>query len=602
MEKDLDTKLYNEYLNGKEEAFKILYEKYKNKILYFIYNIVKDYQKAEDITQDVFIYVLQHEIREGYSFKYYIYLIAKSRVLNYINIENRRNKINEKYFSKTIEESQNDVIDILTKEEEKKILIESINMLEDKYRNAIYLVKIEGLSYKETADILEESLSNVKTIIHRGKKELRKIIMKKGFDEMNKVSKIILIILCTTILLSGLVYAGALIYKKFNKNHNITFNASYKSTLNENTINNLWIGTLDLAWKELKDKIGGEIELEENVDIANQLNESTFSNDMLSNEDYEISVTMTETNGYNIEAKLNKKLSFEKKFDNFSNDYNYTFGKDNNSKEYIKYFGINNASKEELNDNVNVLFYNRISNSATNNDFAVLLKTNEGDEIILYRTDENKSFNEYYNDIKNKSQQYNGSKEFEEDDELLIPYIRVNGMIAYNELANKTIKNTDGMYISNVIQDVNFLLNESGCNISSSATMTTEYISVGNRYFWFKDKFIVFMKEAGNKSPYFALKVDNSDILEKKEETDEPKIVDSTEIAPENYQKYLQGGEYKFYEDENYEYYYPSQKTAVVQAFFKDGTIMTVEEALNEDKITMDLLDKYGVEYKKVSK
>ena len=63
MEKDLDKKLYNDYLNGEKEAFEILYNKYKNKIEYFIYNIVKDYQKAEDIAQETFIYVIQHQMR-----------------------------------------------------------------------------------------------------------------------------------------------------------------------------------------------------------------------------------------------------------------------------------------------------------------------------------------------------------------------------------------------------------------------------------------------------------------------------------------------------------------------------------------------------------
>ena len=72
MEKDLDKKLYNDYLNGEKEAFEILYNKYKNKIEYFIYNIVKDYQKAEDIAQETFIYVIQHQMRENSSFKYYI--------------------------------------------------------------------------------------------------------------------------------------------------------------------------------------------------------------------------------------------------------------------------------------------------------------------------------------------------------------------------------------------------------------------------------------------------------------------------------------------------------------------------------------------------
>ena len=594
MEKDIDTKLYNEYLNGEKEAFEILYNKYKNKIKYFVFNIVKDYEKAEDITQDVFLYVLEHKLREGYSFKYYIFLVAKSRALNYKNMEKRRADINEKYLFKEAENKKQDIVDIIEKEENKKKIIEAINELDDKYKNAIYLVKIEGLSYKETSQILGISLSNIKVLIHRGKKELRKILLKKGLNQMNNVAKVLLVILCTTILLSGIVYAGVLIYKNLNKNHNVTFNPTYQSTLDEHTVNNLWIGTLDLAWKDLEEKIGGRIELEENVDIANELNNSSFSKDMLDENDYTINVTRTVTNGYNIETKLNKNLNFLYSFDNFNNDYNYTFGKDGN--DYIKYFGINNASKEELNQNVEVLFYNG------NNDFAVLLNTKEGDEIILYRTDENKSFNEYYEDIKNKKDNYNGSTTFEENDELLVPYVNVNGTVAYNELADKIIKNTNGMYISNVIQDVNFNLNESGCNMQSHATMTTEYLSVGSRYFWFRDTFIIFMKEGNSNMPYFALKVDNQDILEKKDESDEPKIVDSTVIAPENYKKYLQGGEYKFFEDENYEYYYPSHKTEVVEVFFKNGDIMTVEDALKEGKITMDLLDKYGIEYIKKEK
>lgn len=594
MEKDIDTKLYNEYLNGEKEAFEILYNKYKNKIKYFVFNIVKDYEKAEDITQDVFLYVLEHKLREGYSFKYYIFLVAKSRALNYKNMEKRRTDINEKYLFKEAENKKQDIVDIIEREENKKKIIEAINELDDKYKNAIYLVKIEGLSYKETSQILGISLSNIKVLIHRGKKELRKILLKKGLNQMNNVAKVLLVILCTTILLSGIVYAGVLIYKNLNKNHNVTFNPTYQSTLDEHTVNNLWIGTLDLAWKDLEEKVGGRIELEENIDIANELNNSSFSKDMLDENDYTINVTRTVTNGYNIETKLNKNLNFLYSFDNFNNDYNYTFGKDGN--DYIKYFGINNASKEELNQNVEVLFYNG------NNDFAVLLNTKEGDKIILYRTDENKSFNEYYEDINNKKGNYNGSTAFEENDELLVPYVNVNGTVAYNELADKIIKNTNGMYISNVIQDVNFNLNESGCNMQSHATMTTEYLSIGSRYFWFIDTFIIFMKEENSNMPYFALKVDSQDILEKKDESDEPKIVDSTVIAPENYKKYLQGGEYKFFEDENYEYYYPSHKTEVVQVFFKNGDIMTVEDALKDGKITIDLLDKYGVEYKKIPK
>ena len=152
--KDLDLELYNKYMNGEKEAFETLYNKYKNKIQYFIFNIVKSYEKAEDITQEVFIYILQNKVRENCSFKYYIYLVARSRAYNYINQEKRRTEINEKYSLLDSEEIQKDISDLIEKQEGEKELTEAINMLDDKYKNAIYLTKIEGLSYKETAEIL----------------------------------------------------------------------------------------------------------------------------------------------------------------------------------------------------------------------------------------------------------------------------------------------------------------------------------------------------------------------------------------------------------------------------------------------------------------
>ena len=152
--KDSDLELYNKYMNGEKDAFETLYNKYKNKIQYFIFNIVKNYEKAEDITQEVFIYILQNKVRENCSFKYYIYLVARSRAYNYINQEKRRTEINEKYSLLDSEEIQKDVSDFIEKQEREKELTEAINMLDDKYKNAIYLTKIEGLSYKETAEIL----------------------------------------------------------------------------------------------------------------------------------------------------------------------------------------------------------------------------------------------------------------------------------------------------------------------------------------------------------------------------------------------------------------------------------------------------------------
>ena len=122
MEKDLDKKLYNDYLNGEKQAFEFLYDKYKSKITYFIYNIVKDYQKSEDLTQETFIYIMQSKMKEDTSFKYYIYLVARSKAFNYINKEKRRNEIVDEYFSNN-EQIENDVIDLVISKETKKRII-----------------------------------------------------------------------------------------------------------------------------------------------------------------------------------------------------------------------------------------------------------------------------------------------------------------------------------------------------------------------------------------------------------------------------------------------------------------------------------------------
>ena len=534
-------------------------------------------------------------------FKYYIYLVAKCRAYNYINSENRKKEINEQYFSKENAQIEEDIIDIITKNEKRKEVLESINLLEDKYKNAIYLSNIEGLSYKETAEILGETVPNIKNLVHRGKSKLRKILIKKGFDDMNKSLKVLLIVILVGTILSGVVYAGAVIYNNYiknNRNHNISMNPSYQSTIDENTINNLWVGTLDLAWKELENKLEmDKIDLQDgNLPVVDDLNSSTFTKDMLDSNDYNISIERTETQGYKIDTSLNKELNFAIPFDNFSDMYEWKFG---DSEEIIKYFGINNASSEEMNKNVEILFFNRENeNSARSDDFAIKLKTKEGDEIILYRTNENKNFDEYYKDIQNKASSYTGSKEFLEGDELRVPFVRVNGMIAHNELYGKFIKDTN-MFFTDVIQNVNFNLNDKGCNLSSEVTLVTEVSGIGMepRFCYFDDQFVIFMKEANSDQPYFALKVDNADVLEKKEELDEPKIIDYTAISPEKYQDGLTMKEYKFFEDENYEYYYPSNKSIYVLVYFIDGKFDTVESALKGGKITIDMLDKYGIEY-----
>ena len=57
--------------------------------------------------------------------------------------------------------------------------------------------------------------------------------------------------------------------------------------------------------------------------------------------------------------------------------------------------------------------------------------------------------------------------------------------------------------------------------------MVTEYMGIGQdtKYCYFQDTFIIFMKEKNSDKPYFALKVDNTDILVKSSKEENKQIL-----------------------------------------------------------------------------
>ena len=532
MDKDLDMKLYNDYLNGETKAFELLYLKYKDKIKYFIYNIVKDYEKAEDITQEVFVYILKNKVKAESNFKYYIYMIAKSRAINYLNVEKRRDEINNRYLADNTEAVSEDVLDIITKQDEKQKLMEAINSLDEKYKNAIYLVNIEEFSYQETAEILNESISNIKNLIHRGKKELRKILIKKGFEEMNKVSKVFIIIICVSAILSGIVYATTKIYENIKERAEMT--PTYTSKISTIDTNKVWIGTFNLVWNDfMNEVIGGKIEFEDGYsELANELNKQTFTTSELSensyykihgestfelkekieksikekfNENSQVldKVLWGDSNSYTLYAMLKKEFNYLERFPTLPDG---TFG---TSSEKVKYFGINPTTEDDAKINVEILFYN------SKEDFALKLKTKENEEVILCKgTGEGKSFEEIYQEIGINQNNYNGEKTFQKNDILKIPFIKINEEINYDELCGRMIKGTD-WYIRQALQTIDFELNNYGGSVKSEALIEALKESVTNldRDFSFDSDFVIFLKEKDKNKPYFALKVDNTDVL-----------------------------------------------------------------------------------------
>ena len=113
-----------------------------------------------------------------------------------------------------------------------------------------------------------------------------------------------------------------------------------------------------------------------------------------------------------------------------------------------------------------------------------------------------------------KQAKYTGNRNWNKNDVLNIPFIKINDEINYDELCGRWIKGTD-WYIRQAIQTIDFELNNYGGSVKSEALIEALKNAVfeTGRKFIYNDDFILYLKEEDKEKPYFALKVDNTDVL-----------------------------------------------------------------------------------------
>ena len=132
-----DKKLYKSFLNGDQKSFELIMDKYMENLIYFIYGFVKRIDVAEDLAQDVFVYILMN--KKKYDFKYslktYLYIIAKSKAINYIKREKRITYLQDNEYIFTEQEIE----DIIFNKEDSKTVKSAIDDLPEPQSQIIYL-------------------------------------------------------------------------------------------------------------------------------------------------------------------------------------------------------------------------------------------------------------------------------------------------------------------------------------------------------------------------------------------------------------------------------------------------------------------------------
>ena len=186
VEDKTDKQLYKEFLKGNNDSFEKLVIRHKDKLIYFITTYVKNIDIAEDIAQDVFVYILIHKTNYDfhYSLKTYLYTIAKSKAINFLKREKKISYTDDMQMLENMhlsyEKQLHDLEEIIFRKEQIQELHKTILKLKPEYSQAIYLADIEEMQYKEIGKVMKKSLGNTKVLIHRARKALDKLIREES--------------------------------------------------------------------------------------------------------------------------------------------------------------------------------------------------------------------------------------------------------------------------------------------------------------------------------------------------------------------------------------------------------------------------------------
>ena len=150
-------------------------------------SMTRNPQDAEDLVQETYLkaYKSFHSFKQGTNLKAWLYRIMTN---NYINSYRKAKR-------RPTESSADDLSDFqlyttagndstglesaevaALKEMPDRSISQAINDLPEDYRMVVYYSDVEGLAYKEIAEIMDTPLGTVMSRLHRGRKMLRKAL------------------------------------------------------------------------------------------------------------------------------------------------------------------------------------------------------------------------------------------------------------------------------------------------------------------------------------------------------------------------------------------------------------------------------------------
>lgn len=189
--REIDAELVARALSSGEEFGKLI-EKYQEPMRRYVRRIARPSADELDILlQDIFIKVYENlnDFDQDLPFSSWIYRIAHNEAIDHLRRGKRfgASLDDTVYDSETLTmaetiASDTDIAVETDVQYQKKAIEALLDQMEPKYRSVLVLKFLEERDYNEISDILRKPPGTVATLIHRAKKEFKRLAEEKGMN------------------------------------------------------------------------------------------------------------------------------------------------------------------------------------------------------------------------------------------------------------------------------------------------------------------------------------------------------------------------------------------------------------------------------------
>src|SRR5262245_16366565 len=170
--------------NGEVAAFEPLVEKYRERVWRLAYNYLRDREEAWDVAQDAFIRAWQAlpAFRGQSAFYTWLFRIVINVATDRARQRGARGRafgtdaVPEEEWDRVLVEPGGGPDAAALRMEQRERIRRGLDALREHHRAIIMLSDLEGLSYREIAEVLDIPMGTVMSRLHNARKRLREVL------------------------------------------------------------------------------------------------------------------------------------------------------------------------------------------------------------------------------------------------------------------------------------------------------------------------------------------------------------------------------------------------------------------------------------------